>query len=59
LLNDDLISDYVGGEKITLKYNKEENHHRVTDSSGDPIPSVAAFWFAWQAFYPETEIWTD
>ena len=24
---------------------------------GQQIPSVMAFWFAWQAFYPETVLW--
>jgi hypothetical protein len=26
-------------------------------ATGQPIPSVLAYWFAWQAFYPNTEIW--
>lgn len=28
----------------------------VTDADGKEIPSVRAFWFAWFAFYPDTEI---
>ena len=25
--------------------------------TGDPIPSVRSYWFAWQAFYPRTELY--
>ncbi len=32
---------------------------RVIDSSGRPIPSVTAYWFAWVAFHPETEVFGD
>ena len=30
---------------------------QVTHLTGDPIPSVVVFWFAWQAFYPDTALW--
>jgi hypothetical protein len=25
--------------------------------SGEVLPSVKVYWFAWQAFYAETELW--
>lgn len=25
--------------------------------SGEPLPSVKVYWFAWQAFYPDTGLW--
>ena len=25
--------------------------------SGELLPSVKVYWFAWQAFYPETGLW--
>lgn len=25
------------------------------DASGEPLPGVMAFWFAWVAFHPDTE----
>lgn len=51
------VSDSVGGERIDILWNAAARHPEVTDSSGKTIPSVMAFWFAWQAFHPETKIW--
>ncbi|HCW92092.1 MAG TPA: hypothetical protein DHM44_00245, partial [Flexistipes sinusarabici] len=45
------------GEKITISYNQESRFAKVTDTEGDEISSVIFFWFAWQAFYPDTFLW--
>ncbi|THJ24941.1 MAG: hypothetical protein CAF45_003730 [Nitrospira sp. CG24E] len=28
----------------------------MTDTEGKLLPSIMAFWFAWYAFHPKTEI---
>jgi len=51
------IADRVGTMNIELHHDAEANYVRITDaSSGAEVPSVRAYWFAWQAFYPETLI---
>lgn len=50
-------TDKLGDRKLRVSYNQETKHAVVTDfDSGEAIPHVIAFWFAWQAFYPETRL---
>jgi len=51
------IKDKVGGEEVSVIYNAAQRHARVMDVKGKSITSVVAFWFAWQAFYPDTGLW--
>jgi len=30
----------------------------VFDVDGEEIPSTISYWFAWQAFHPDTEVYT-
>lgn len=50
------IDDRIGVTDIRVRYSKEEERFEARTSGGEKIPVVHAFWFAWQAFYPETEI---
>jgi hypothetical protein len=48
----------IGERVIEVNYDPERDLVRVTDGeSGDPLPATRAYWFAWQAFYPETALW--
>jgi Protein of unknown function (DUF3179) len=51
------ISEYVGSSPIKISYDGDKKYPVVTDSTGNNIPYVISFWFAWQAFYPDTELW--
>lgn len=51
------IEDSVGNTKIVVRYDAEKKHVQVTVDEGRQIPSVMSFWFAWQAFYPDTGLW--
>ncbi|MCG8344394.1 MAG: DUF3179 domain-containing protein [Chlorobiales bacterium] len=51
------IEDSVGNTKIVVRYDAEKKHAQVTGPEGRQIPSVMSFWFAWQAFYPNTGLW--
>jgi hypothetical protein len=42
---------------VTLRYTAATGLFEINDADGDPIPVVHVFWFAWQAFYPETLLW--
>jgi hypothetical protein len=52
------VTDKVGGQIIHLTHDRANGEVRVTDEKGNALPSVGAFWFAWQAFYPKTEVYS-
>lgn len=55
LSNQGMVTDQIGERTIHIQYNSEIRHAKVTDhKTGETIPSVQVYWFAWQAFYPET-----
>jgi hypothetical protein len=50
------IDDSLGGESIEIEYDPEHQTARAIDADGATIPTVIAFWFAWYAFHPDTEL---
>lgn len=50
------IPDTVGGRKLTVRYDAEAGSAAVFDGEGRELPTVRAFWFAWAAFHPDTEV---
>ena len=53
------FQDSVGSSKLTIEWHEKEKYARAVDSSGEEIPTVIVYWFAWYAFHPNTEIFTD
>jgi hypothetical protein len=51
------FTDLLGGRTISIRYSPDSRYPIVKAPSGEVIPSVMAFWFAWQAFYPDTDLW--
>lgn len=51
------VTDKAGANEIFVRYDEKTRQPSVTTSSGEIIPSVMVFWFAWQAFYPDTQLW--
>jgi len=51
------VEDKLGGEPVSITFHHAERRPEVRDAKGQPLPAVMVFWFAWQAFYPGTEIW--
>lgn len=41
---------------ITVTYETSTKRVMATDRTGRSVPYVKAYWFAWQAFYPETVV---
>jgi hypothetical protein len=53
------LYDAIGPRPIRVQYDEKNDRVKISDiSTGDEIPVVSAFWFAWQAFYADTSIWT-
>lgn len=53
----EVIRDTVGGEIVRVRFATDEDLITIEKEDGTPVPVVRAYWFAWQAFYPETELW--
>lgn len=51
-----LLADTVAGRPLHIHFDAEHQSARVLDSDGTERPSVMAFWFAWVAFHPRTEV---
>lgn len=51
------VTGRVGGLEITVEWDAEARRPTVRDGDGRDIPAVMSFWFAWQAFYPDTGLW--
>lgn len=50
------FSDKIGSKEITISFDAENESASAYDENGDAIPTLTAFWFAWYAFHPETEL---
>jgi len=53
------IHDVVEGVALTIHYDVEARSARITGEEGATIGSLTAYWFAWYAFHPQTEVFTD
>jgi len=51
-----VVKDQLGGEAITIHYDKANRSARITDQNNEEIPTISAYWFAWYAFHPDTEV---
>ena len=50
------FEDSLGGKTFTVEWFESDDFARILDDNGQEIPSVIAYWFAWYAFHPDTEI---
>lgn len=53
---DGVFEDRLGGQVVSIRYDARHRTARAEDAAGKPIASVTAFWFAWVAFHPDTEL---
>jgi hypothetical protein len=51
------IVDEIGGKKIRIAYEGEVANFIFQAPEG--VAVTDAYWFAWKAFHPDTEIWKD
>ncbi|MGV6826799.1 MAG: DUF3179 domain-containing (seleno)protein, partial [bacterium] len=54
---DGTIEDTLGGVRISIRYDHDNRTAYVLDEHGAEIPTLMAFWFAWSAFYSETDVY--
>ena len=51
-----LIQDVIGGQEIEIEFDSTHQTMEVKDKTGNLIPAIQSYWFAWSAFYSETEL---
>ncbi len=51
--------DRVGETEVKVTYEPSHQWPRVETGDGRLLPAVIVFWFAWQAFYPDTSLALD
>ena len=51
------FDDEFAGSEFIIEFDAENQTARIVKSDGSEIPTTTAFWFAWYAFHPETEIY--
>ncbi len=56
---DGAISDVLGGDAIRVEFDVRNRTGRILDAAGRELPSVIAYWFAWIAFHPESEVYVS
>lgn len=55
---DQMVRDQINSAALEVTFHPASQLAEVRRAgSGEPIPYVKAYWFAWQAFYPKTELW--
>lgn len=50
------LVDRVADKTLRIRYDRAHGTAEVLDEAGKPWPSTMAFWFAWFAFHPKTEV---
>ena len=51
-----MFSDTVGDDDFVIHWDKDKQVAWATDDSGTVVTTTEGFWFAWYAFFPETEV---
>jgi hypothetical protein len=54
-----ILRDKVGGKPIQIEVAPDGEVLGVRDAEGIEIPSIFAYWFAWQAFHPNTTVYRE
>jgi hypothetical protein len=53
-----VVEDRIGAHPIRIEVSPEGQVVAVTDAEGRALPGIFAYWFAWQAFHPQTAVHT-
>jgi hypothetical protein len=53
------FTDEFQGQSFEVRYDKKNETAMIVDKDGNERPTLISFWFAWYAFHPDTEIYTD
>ncbi len=51
------LVDHFAGNTLKIEFDPRSRSGRAVNLLGEEIPTTIAFWFAWVAFYPDSEIY--
>ncbi len=52
------LEDRVGETTVKIVYDAEADSARVVEAkTGEALPAVVAYWFAWTTFHPDTPVY--
>jgi hypothetical protein len=57
--NPGILKENVAGKPVQIEVSPEGEIVEVLDSTGRAIPAIFSYWFAWQAFHPETSVYSE
>jgi len=52
-----MLKDEIGENPVQIVLSKERQVVNVLGHQAQTIPVIFAYWFAWQAFHPDTEVY--
>ncbi len=52
----DQFADHVGDTTLGIHFDRASKTAYITTEAGEGLPSITVYWFAWQSFYPPTQI---
>ena len=55
--SDKPLRDEFNGRTIVIRYDRESHTAWAEDVTGEVLPGITLFWFAWYAFHPDTEVY--
>ena len=50
------LADSIAGGQLMIHFDGEECTARAYDEKGRELPTLIAYWFAWYAFHPDSEV---
>lgn len=50
------VRDTLAGQPVEVRFDARARSAVATDGEGGLLPAVTAYWFAWIAFHPDTEV---
>jgi len=54
-LNGDL-NDKLNSQILLVKFDKASQSAQIFNESGEELPTITLYWFAWYAFHPDTKV---
>ncbi|MEH6466088.1 MAG: DUF3179 domain-containing protein [Porticoccus sp.] len=52
------LTDTINGQALSVEYSAQDRSARILDDKGEVLTSVTAYWFAWMAFHPDSDVYT-
>ena len=53
-----IVNDVVNNTQVSIAFSARHRTGAVYNKSGNEIPTVISYWFAWVAFHPDSEVFS-